>query len=76
MGMEESSYDVYHYECMFCGKITESSSHTLDKETLFEMGSSSCPTICDNCKGPSKRPPKILNRIVDKVQRIYNFMRF
>ena len=56
MGMEESSYDVYHYECMFCGKITESSSHTLDKETLFEMGSSSCPTICDNCKGPSKRP--------------------
>jgi hypothetical protein len=56
MGMEESSYDRYHYECMFCGKITESSSYTLDRITLIEMGSSSCPTICDNCKGPSKRP--------------------
>lgn len=56
MGMEESSYENCHYECMFCGKITESNSGTLDKETLYELGSMSCPTICDECKGPSKRP--------------------
>ena len=64
MTMEESSYEIYHYECMFCGKITESNSGTIDKETLFELGSMSCPTICSDCRGPSKKSNEMVRYVV------------
>jgi hypothetical protein len=67
MVMDESDYEIYHHECMSCGTITKSNSGTLDKETLFEMGSSSCPTLCDDCKGLPKRP---LNELLEENCRL------
>lgn len=45
MGMEESSYEKYYYECLFCGTVT---GRFNCKEG--DLDAMKCPTICNSCR--------------------------